>query len=47
VIISYAEVLFDSAEAAARGFTTEDAADLYKQAVTASLKQYGIADAPL
>jgi hypothetical protein len=45
VIISYAEVLFDRAEAAARGFTTEDAADLYKQAVTASLKQYGVADA--
>jgi hypothetical protein len=45
VIISYAEVLFDRAEAAARGFTTEDAADLYKQALTASLKQYGVADA--
>jgi hypothetical protein len=45
VIISYAEVLFDRAEAAARGFTTEDQADLYKQAVTASLKQYGITDA--
>lgn len=44
VIISYAEVLFDLAEAAARGFTTSDAADLYQQAVTASLKQYGIAD---
>jgi len=45
VIISYAEVLFDRAEAAARGFTTEDQADLYKQAITASLKQYGITDA--
>lgn len=45
VIISYAEVLFDRAEAAARGLTTEAAADLYKQAVTASLKQYSIADA--
>lgn len=44
VIISYAEVLFDRAEAAARGFTTEDEADLYKQAITASLKQYGITD---
>lgn len=42
VIISYAEVLFDRAEAAARGFTAENAADLYKQAVTASLNQYGI-----
>jgi hypothetical protein len=45
VIMSYAEVLFDRAEAAARGFTTEDAADLYKQAVTASLKQYAVTDA--
>ena len=42
VIISYAEVLFDRAEAAARGLTTENAADLYKQAVTSSLNQYGI-----
>src|SRR6185437_15198232 len=30
VIISYAEVLFDRAEAAARGFTNENAGDLYK-----------------
>jgi hypothetical protein len=47
VIISYAEVLFDRAEAAARGFTAENAADLYNQAVTASLKQYGVADAAI
>ena len=33
VIISYAEILFDRAEAAARGFTTENAADLYTQAI--------------
>lgn len=45
VIISYAEVLFDRAEAAARGFTNENAADLYSQAVTASLKQYNATDA--
>lgn len=45
VIMSYAEVLFDRAEAAARGFTAENAADLFKQAVTASLKQYNVADA--
>jgi hypothetical protein len=44
VIISYAEVLFDRAEAAARGFTAENAGDLYNQAVQASLKQYGVAD---
>jgi hypothetical protein len=43
VILSYAESLFDRAEAAARGFTTEDAASLYGQAVTAALAQYSIA----
>jgi hypothetical protein len=42
VIISYAEVLFDRAEAAARGFTGENPAALYNQAVEASLSQYGI-----
>jgi hypothetical protein len=45
VIISYAEVLFDRAEAAARGFTAEDATALYNAAITASLNQYGITDA--
>jgi hypothetical protein len=45
VIISYAEVLFDRAEAAARGFTTEDANALYNSAITASFNQYGITDA--
>lgn len=44
VIISYAEVLFDRAEAAARGLTSENAADLYTQAVQASLRQYRIAE---
>ncbi|WP_183559775.1 SusD/RagB family nutrient-binding outer membrane lipoprotein [Mucilaginibacter sp. SP1R1] len=47
VIISYAEVLFDRAEAAARGFTAENAADLYNQAIKASLQQYSIADADI
>lgn len=47
VIISYAEVLFDRAEAAARGFTGEDAAALYGQAVEASLLQYGISAADI
>ncbi|RFZ81665.1 SusD/RagB family nutrient-binding outer membrane lipoprotein [Mucilaginibacter terrenus] len=45
VIQSYSEVLFDRAEAAARGFTTENAGELYKQAITASLKQYSVSDA--
>jgi hypothetical protein len=44
VIITYAELLFDRAEAAARGFTTEDANALYNAAITASFNQYGITD---
>ncbi len=44
VIVNYAEVLFNRAEAAARGLTTEDAEALYLQAIKASLGQYGIAD---
>jgi hypothetical protein len=42
VIMSYAEVLFDRAEAGARGFTAENAATLYGQAIDASFAQYGI-----
>jgi len=45
VIMSYAEVLFDQSEAVSRGFITGDAAALYKQAILASLDQYGIDDA--
>lgn len=45
VIISYAEVLFDRAEAAARGFTNENAEELYKQAILASLDHYNISEA--
>lgn len=44
VILSYSEVLFDRAEAAARGFTIENVAVLYQQAIQASLNQYGITD---
>ncbi|NHA02735.1 SusD/RagB family nutrient-binding outer membrane lipoprotein [Mucilaginibacter sp. HC2] len=47
VIISYAEVLFDQAEAVARGFIAGNAADFYTQAVTASLQQYGISNAAI
>src|SRR5699024_2179557 len=42
VIFSYAEVLFDRSEAAERGYTKEDPEKLYKEAITASLKQYNI-----
>ncbi|HEY9364136.1 MAG TPA: SusD/RagB family nutrient-binding outer membrane lipoprotein, partial [Chitinophagaceae bacterium] len=44
VILTNAEVLFNRAEAAARGFTTENAANLYTQAIKASLKQYNVPD---
>lgn len=44
VIMSYAEVLFGLAEAAARGFTSGNAADLYAKAIKASFEQYGITD---
>lgn len=44
VIFSYSELLFDRAEAAARGFTTENAATLYQQAIRASFAQYNISD---
>ncbi|MDP4185436.1 MAG: SusD/RagB family nutrient-binding outer membrane lipoprotein, partial [Bacteroidota bacterium] len=45
VILTTAEVLFDRAEAAARGFSSEDPQNLYNQAITASFKQFGITDA--
>ncbi len=44
VILSYAEVLFDRAEIAARGLSNEDPAALYKQAVEESLRQYGVTE---
>jgi hypothetical protein len=47
VLVSYAEVLFNQAEAVERGFITGDAEALYRQAITASLQQFGIADAAI
>ncbi|NQX40022.1 Starch-binding associating with outer membrane [Pedobacter steynii] len=47
VIISYAEVLFDRAEVAARGWSNEDAGALYKQAIEVSLQQYGVGTAAI
>ncbi len=44
VMLTYSEVLFNQAEAAARGWTDGDAGDLYAQAITASMNQYGITD---
>ena len=42
VFLTYAEVLFDFAEAAARGFITANTEQLYQAAITASLQQFGI-----
>lgn len=44
VFVTYAEVLFTYAEAAARGWISADAEQLYKEAITASLQQQGITD---
>jgi hypothetical protein len=45
VLYSYAEVLFNLAEAVAREYITGDAEDYYKKAITASLQQFGITEA--
>jgi hypothetical protein len=42
MIYTYAEVLFARAEAAAKTWTTENASSLYKQAITASMEQWGV-----
>lgn len=44
VLMSYSEVLFLQAEAAFRGWIPGDPATLYRQAIRASMQQYGIAD---
>jgi hypothetical protein len=45
VIYSYAEALFNLAEAVERGYITGSAETYYNQAITASLQQFGITDA--
>ncbi|HJR65266.1 MAG TPA: SusD/RagB family nutrient-binding outer membrane lipoprotein [Gemmatimonadaceae bacterium] len=47
ILMSYWEVLFIRAEAAARGWTTENAATLYADAIRASMEYYGIGDAAI
>jgi hypothetical protein len=47
VLMSYSEVLFLGAEAAVRGWITADPATLYRQAITASLQQYGVPQAQI
>ena len=43
-ILVYSEVLFNQAEAAARGWIEGDAEMLYNMAITASMNQFGITD---
>ncbi|MCD0465148.1 SusD/RagB family nutrient-binding outer membrane lipoprotein [Flavobacterium sp. ENC] len=45
VIFSYSEVQFNLSEAVARGYIAGDAEQLYKNAITASLNQFGITNA--
>jgi hypothetical protein len=47
VIYSYAEVLFNLSEAVARGYISGSAETYYKQAITASLNQFGITNATI
>lgn len=42
-IYTYAQILFARSEAAALGWTTEDAASLYEQGIAASMDQWGVA----
>ena len=42
VLMTYAEVLFDQAESALRGWTPGDPAALYAAGITASMQQYGV-----
>lgn len=46
-LMTYAEVLFLQAEAAQRGWTSGDPAALYRQAITASMQQFGIVQAQI
>lgn len=41
-VMTYSEVLFLRAEAAARGWVAGDAAELYRQAIRANMEQFGI-----
>jgi hypothetical protein len=45
ILMTYSEVLFDEAEAAARGWTSGDPAALYNAAIRASMQYNGIDDA--
>ena len=44
IFMDYAEVLFIQAEAAQRGFISDNAAQLYRSAIAASMQQWGVED---
>jgi hypothetical protein len=44
ILMAYSEVLFDEAEAAARGWAPGNAGELYNEAIRASMQYNGIAD---
>ncbi|MEJ2185103.1 MAG: SusD/RagB family nutrient-binding outer membrane lipoprotein, partial [Gemmatimonadota bacterium] len=46
-LLTYSEVLFLEAEAAERGWITDNPATLYNAAITASMEQYGVAAADI
>lgn len=47
VLLSYAEMLFLGAEAAARGWIAADADELYQEGIAASMRQYGIGESAI
>lgn len=47
VLMNYAEILFLEAEAAARGWIPADPAELYRQAIRASMEEHGIGSAAI
>jgi hypothetical protein len=47
VLMSYAEVLFLGAEAVTRGWISGDAAALYREGITASMREYGVSEAEI
>ncbi|MDJ1483522.1 SusD/RagB family nutrient-binding outer membrane lipoprotein [Cytophagaceae bacterium YF14B1] len=47
ILLTYSEVLFNKAEAAARGWINEDAEALYKSAITASMQYWGVTDSAI
>jgi len=47
ILLTYSEILFIKAEAAARGWISDDAATLYEEAITASMEFWGVAAADI